>query len=142
MMMRYLAPVLIALGLGSLAWLGSAQHARERAGGQALTCPDLLGGCPLPDAGGTLTLQFSRPPRNLQAFELRLRGTALPARAQASFHMLGMDMGYNRYDLRPQADGSLQARVTLPICTQDRADWILQLDLDGQRWDIPFVSSN
>ncbi len=52
--------------------------------------------------------------------------------------MVGMDMGFNRYDLRPTADGAWAAKVTLPVCVSGRRDWILYLDLDGSRYAIPF----
>jgi hypothetical protein len=52
--------------------------------------------------------------------------------------MVGMDMGFNRYDLRPVADGAWTSTVTLPACVSGQGSWVLYLDLDGSRYVLPF----
>ncbi len=52
--------------------------------------------------------------------------------------MVGMDMGFNRYDLRPAGNGVFASKVTLPVCVSGRRDWILYLDLDGMRYALRF----
>ena len=43
--------------------------------------------------------------------------------------MVSMDMGFNRYDLRPAGEpGEFAARITLPMCVSGRRDWMLYLD--------------
>ncbi len=49
-------------------------------------------------------------------------------------------MGFNLYTLRRGADGVYRARVTLPVCVSGQPNWILNLDIDGQRLRIPFVT--
>jgi len=61
-------------------------------------------------------------------------------KAQASFTMVGMDMGFNLYTLRPDGKGAYRARITLPMCVTGRMDWLLHVDLDGARLTIPFVT--
>ncbi len=51
-----------------------------------------------------------------------------------------MDMGFNRYDLKRGPNDDWTARVTLPVCTASRADWIMELNLDGQFYSLPFTT--
>ena len=55
-------------------------------------------------------------------------------------YMIGMDMGFNRYDLKRGPNDDWTARVTLPVCTASRADWIMELNLDGQFYSLPFTT--
>jgi hypothetical protein len=82
-------------------------------------------------------VRFSKTPAPLEAFGLSVSAPGA-ARISAEFQMVGMDMGFNRYDLRPTADGAWAAKVTLPVCVSGRRDWVLYLDLDGSRYAIPF----
>ncbi len=54
--------------------------------------------------------------------------------------MQGMEMGFNRYDLRPAASGEFASNVTLPVCVSGRHDWSLTLDIDGSHYALPFRS--
>ena len=60
-----------------------------------------------------------------------------------AFSMQGMSMGLNRYRMIRRSDRIWTAKVTLPICTSGRSDWIADFDLksDDGRWSlkIPFV---
>lgn len=104
----------------------------------AFTCAEPREGCVFSHAGAPVTLRFSHTPAPLEAFELTIE--AADARhVSAEFQMVGMDMGFNRYDLRPTVAG-FSARVTLPVCVSGRHDWLLYLDIDGRRYALPFRS--
>ena len=130
-----LAPLLLVVALVAIAvagyWLKRPPEA------VAVPCADPLAGCVFSHRGAQASVRFSVRPAPLQAFELSVRA-ADARRVSAEFQMVGMDMGFNRYDLRPTADSAWAARVTLPVCVSGRRDWILYLDLDGSRYAIPF----
>lgn len=135
-MKRVLLPLLVALGLGAIAaggwWL------KRPAEALALACPDPLAGCTFNHAGLPVQVQFSQTPVPLEEFVLSVRAPGTQ-RVSAEFQMVGMDMGFNRYDLRPAA-GTYSARITLPVCVSGRHDWIVYLSLDGTRYALPFAS--
>jgi hypothetical protein len=54
--------------------------------------------------------------------------------------MVGMNMGFNRYDLKRVPDGNWTARIVLPVCTDSRADWIAELKLDEQFYSLSFAT--
>ena len=100
---------------------------------------DKPAGCAFSHHGATIKVRFSTQPVPLERFELTV--TAPNAtKISAEFQMVGMDMGFNRYDFRPQGAGIWQAAVTLPVCTVNRVDWIAELDLDGKLYQIRFVT--
>jgi hypothetical protein len=82
-------------------------------------------------------VRFSAQPVPLEAFELTVTAPDA-ARISAEFQMVGMDMGFNRYDLHPVARGTFASKVTLPVCVSGRRDWTLYLELDGSRYALPF----
>jgi len=57
-----------------------------------------------------------------------------------SLLLRGMEMGFNRYRLLPDGPGSWQAEVLLPACIQGRKDWLMTLEVDGRRYELPFKS--
>lgn len=59
-------------------------------------------------------------------------------KVQARFTMQGMDMGFNLYTLRPDAEGVFRADVTLPICVTGRRDWVMTVEIDGAALNLPF----
>ncbi|OJW47292.1 MAG: hypothetical protein BGO60_00180 [Thiobacillus sp. 65-1059] len=103
----------------------------------AVSCADPLAGCAFDHRGTTARLRFSSQPAPLEAFELSVRAPGA-GRISAELQMSGMDMGFNRYDLRPAPDGAFGATVTLPACVSGRRDWVLYLDIDGTRYALPF----
>jgi len=133
--MRVLAPLLLVIALVAIAvagyWLKRPPEA------VAVPCGDPLAGCTFSHRGATASVRFSVRPAPLQAFELSVRAENT-RRISAEFQMVGMDMGFNRYDLRPVADGIWASKVTLPACVSGRGDWVLYLDLDGSRYAVPF----
>lgn len=112
-----------------------------RLGGREKTipvpCADIVAGCALPQAG--LHVRFDRQPAALQRFRIFLQ---LPQAREvhAGFSMRGMEMGFNRYRLLPDGPGRWQAEVMLPACVQGRSDWLMMVEGDGRRYEVPFVS--
>jgi hypothetical protein len=133
--MRVLAPLLLLVALVAIAaagyWLKRPPEA------VAVPCVDLLAGCAFNHHGAPASVHFSVRPAPLEAFELNVRAVNA-ARISAEFQMVGMNMGFNRYDLRPAANGVWTSTVTLPACVSGQGRWMLYLDLDGSRYVLPF----
>jgi hypothetical protein len=134
-MKRVALPLLLALALLAIAvagwWLKRPPEA------QAVACTDPLAGCSFSHRGTTVKLRFSTHPTPLEPFELSVSAPGA-RRLSAEFQMVGMDMGFNRYDLHSTGDGTFVSRVTLPVCVSGRHDWRLFLDVDGTRYVLPF----
>jgi hypothetical protein len=47
--------------------------------------------------------------------------------------MPNMDMGFNRFDLRQQADETWQGQALLPVCSMGRRDWRVTVEVIGKR---------
>ncbi|MCL5060480.1 MAG: hypothetical protein M1449_08205 [Candidatus Thermoplasmatota archaeon] len=133
--MRMLAPLLLVIALAAIAVAG--YWLKRPAEAVAVSCADPLAGCGFSHRGTPARVRFSRQPVPLEAFELTVTAPNA-AKISAEFQMAGMDMGFNRYDLRPVADGAFASNVTLPVCVSGRRDWVLTLDLDGSRYALPF----
>jgi len=136
-MRQVAAPLLLVVALVAIAvagwWLKRPTEA------VAMSCPDPQVGCAFSHQGASARVRFSMQPLPLEAFELTV--TAPHAtKISAEFQMVGMDMGFNRYDLRPAAGGTFSSSVTLPVCVSGRHDWVLYLDLDDTRYALPFSS--
>lgn len=55
-------------------------------------------------------------------------------KAVLEFSMVGMDMGSNRFTLKPDAAGKTwQADTVLPICSTGRRDWLLSVEIFAGR---------
>jgi hypothetical protein len=108
-----------------------------------LACADPRTGCEARIDDTSLRVGIDGELKVLQPFTVWLRpGDAgfAPGKVQASFTMEGMDMGFNLYTLRREADGVYRGRVTLPVCVTGRRDWVMTLDIDGDRLALPFVT--
>ena len=103
----------------------------------SVPCPDIVTGCADPQSG--LRVRFNQTPRPMQAFKVDV---VLPEAHEvyARFVMQGMEMGLNRYRLLLDGTGRWQAEVMLPACVQGRRDWLLILEADGTRYQLPFSS--
>ena len=137
-MKRLVVPILIIVALAALALWGAWQKA-PRQEAQTLACADPVAGCAFMHGGMPATLRFSTQPEALKPFVLSIASPNL-RKASVSFQMVGMDMGFNRYDLRPAAGGNWTASVTLPVCTVSRVDWIAELELDGRLYIVAFTT--
>lgn len=124
--------LLIGIALAGL-WL------RPERAAQPVACADPVAGCRFEHAGQPAALRFSKQPAPLDAFRIDVAAPGA-TRATAEFQMQGMDMGFNRYDLKRQSSGAFTADVTLPVCVSGRADWTLFLTLDGRRYAVPFAT--
>lgn len=134
-MKRLMPPLLLVIALVAIAAAG--WWLKRPAEALAVTCADPLAGCVLSHRGTAASVRFSAQPEPLKAFGLSVRAPGA-TRVSAEFQMVGMDMGFNRYDLRPVADGAFASTVTLPVCVSGRHDWLLFIDIDGSRFSLPF----
>lgn len=134
-MKRIITPLLLVVALVAIAVAG--YWLKRPAEAVAIRCADPLAGCAFSHLGVTASVRFSVQPAPLEAFELSVRA-ANATRISAEFQMVSMDMGFNRYDLRPVGNDTFSSKVTLPVCISGRRDWILFLDIDGTRYALPF----
>ncbi|WP_107687769.1 hypothetical protein [Neisseria wadsworthii] len=100
---------------------------------------DVRKGCVLP--GGT-TVKFSEPLSAKAPFNIEINH--VPQDVQSvylSFSMSNMDMGFNRYDLKKQADGAWRAEnVRLPLCTDNRHDYLADIHINGKVFQAGFTA--
>ncbi len=133
-----LAPLAILLLVAVVIYLNQSLAPRQSAP-LSLECPDLAAGCTARIAGRDLTLGIAGELKALKPFEVWVRAPKA-RRVEASFAMVGMDMGFNIYTLRADKEGVFRGRVTLPVCVSGRRDWVMTLDIDGDRVSVPFVT--
>lgn len=133
-----LAPLLIIVLVGGVVWFSHFRDKAERPP-VALTCPDIHAGCAGELAGRPVQVGVRGDLKVLHPFEVWVRAADV-REAHVSFAMEGMDMGFNLYTLRPDQDGVLRGRVTLPVCVSGRRDWRMTLEIEGQRLTLPFVT--
>jgi hypothetical protein len=133
--MRVLVPLLLVVALVAISVAG--YWLKRPAEAVKVSCADPLAGCIFSHGSAPVSMRFSKPPVPLEAFELNVRATGAN-RVSAEFQMVGMDMGFNRYALRPAGSDVFASKVTLPICVSGRRDWVLYLDVDGTRYAVPF----
>lgn len=133
--MRFL-PLLILALIGLVLWSG---HAARDDAVVTVACASLTAGCSRTVAERTIEFGVDSQPSPMQPFSLwvRAEGGGL---VEASFTMEGMDMGFNLYRLRADANGVFRGRVTLPVCITGRRDWTMTLRVDDIRLAVPFVT--
>ncbi len=120
------------------ALLGLAACSPAVAPPKTVDCPSLQHGCRFDVSGNPLELRLSREPSGLAPFEVLV--LAPKAREMAAgFQMEGMDMGDIRYRLNRRADAWWHGTVLLPLCVSGQSNWLLTLDIDGARVNVPFV---
>lgn len=136
-MKRLWLPALLIAAFIAIAIFG--YRARLPAAARELRCTDIVAGCTFLLDGREATLAFSQVPKPLEAFTLEVRAPHA-RRVSAEFQMVGMDMGFNRYDMKPAGNDAYVARITLPVCVSSRHDWVLYLTIDGTRFAVPFTS--
>ena len=79
-------------------------------------------------------LEFQGVPSGLVPFNVLVKPKAVqPDSIELSFDMEGMDMGYNKHNLKKK-DSDWNANVILPVCSLSRNDWIVNVKLviDGE----------
>lgn len=129
------APLLLAVVLVLIAALGYWQ--KRPAEAVHLSCADPLAGCQFTHADAPANVRFSVQPKALEAFTLSVDAPGA-GKISAEFQMVGMDMGFNRYDLRAGQAGEFSANITLPVCVSGGHGWVLYLEMDGTRYAVPF----
>ena len=135
---RWGLPLMIAMVLIIVALVGARMQPSSEA--QMIACADPVIGCKFEHRGQTVQLRFSHSPMTLQPFTITLHAPGA-RQVQAEFQMQGMEMGFNRYRFTADKTGIFTARVTLPVCVSGRRDWRLDLQIDSQRYAIPFSTS-
>jgi hypothetical protein len=134
-MKRVVAPLLLAAVLVAIAVAG---HWMQRpATAMAIACKDPVAGCAFMHRGMPAQVRFAAQPVPLERFALQVDAPGT-ARVSAEFQMVGMDMGFNRYDLQRDGDGRFAAQATLPVCVTGGHAWTLFLELDGTRYSLGF----
>ena len=124
---RWIAPALIIFSLA-----GCTQEAAP-----PVACADLTRGC----AVHGIEVRVDQVPSALHPFLLSVRAPGA-RQVSAEFVMQGMEMGLNRYRLIAEKEGLWQARVTLPVCVSGRRDWVLWLEVDGERHALAFQAGS
>lgn len=127
--------VLLMLSGGALLYQGLRQPAEKPA--ILVACPDIVAGCALPDRPGRIA--FDRRPQTLKPFRIQVDISGARV-VHASLAMRDMQMGANRYRLLADGERRWKADILLPICTNDRSDWIMTLEIDGKRYQLSFTS--
>lgn len=135
-----LALLLLAFAAAKLATLWWWQHNTPNTAPTPLSAPcDIRRACAL--AGGA-HIRFSAQQRAQDPFDIRIDG--LPAhtgRVYVQFSMSGMDMGFNRFELRRSGEGSWQAtQIRLPLCIEQRHDYRVDVFVDGAPQRIAFTA--
>jgi hypothetical protein len=128
-----LLPVLLALGLPR--FIGGDDS------GQTLTanCPDLVQGCLVEFGEKKAEVRFLTAPTPLKRFDLVVNAPDA-GQVAADFAMQGMDMGPNHYVLQRTADGLWHGNIILPVCVSGTSKWVMTLEWDGLKRQIPFVA--
>lgn len=92
-------------------------------------------GCTLPD-GSRIRFAAARH----RPFDITLENVPPQIQqAEVSFSMDGMDMGFNRFPLQRQADGSwLAAQIRLPVCTDRRDGYLADIRIGSQVFQVAF----
>ncbi len=96
-------------------------------------------GCKLPNGA---EVKFSSRVAANEPFDITLRNVP-PQTAEVfvSFSMRDMDMGFNRYKLLRQADGSWAAlQIRLPVCVQNRHDYLADIHIGGEVFQVGFTA--
>lgn len=131
----------LALGLvvAFIALAIVASYVKRPSSSQAITCINPVKGCAFTYRGRPAHLRFSSHPASMQPFALEVRAPGA-SHVHAQAHMVGMDMGFNRYDLRRTRPGVFVAQLRLPVCVSGRRDWVLYLEVGQDRYSLTYNS--
>ena len=134
---NWILPLVIALILTAVAMVGARSKQAKTA--TPITCSAPIEGCAFSHQKQRAMLRFSQLPRPMRPFQLTVH---IPAARQvyAQFQMQGMEMGAGRYRLTREKTDTFAASINLPICVTGRRDWMLHLNIDGMRYQMPFHS--
>lgn len=140
---KWPAIVLLLSAIAALAtlviWRGAKTEAPPPAA-VSLPCPSPAAGCAIQIGKRAIRVGLSGTLKPLKPFQVWVSAPGADE-VKASFTMVGMNMGFNHYTLRPDSAGVFRAQVTLPTCISDRRDWVMTLDIDTTtRLAMPFAT--
>lgn len=124
--------VAVPLIIGIVFWQNSRIDAQS-----TLSNCNVRSGCILP---GGAVIQFTPPADVTKPFNITMRQVpASVKRISIHFTMRNMDLGFNRTDFKSQGNGVWKAHhAVLPVCVDERNDFLGDLTLDGQHYNIVF----
>ncbi len=113
----------------------------------ALTAePDcvLVTGCEFTASGFVVALQAKNPVRVLEPFQLIVKpsGAINIETMNVNFTMQGMNMGINSFHFTRSVGNVWQTEVILPLCTQRRTDWIMDVTINTDKNKQYFLSQS
>ena len=127
--------VLLLLGVLSRDWLQADSAHQSIVLTADPLCNPVNKSCAVSDSALTIALTLGERVQPLTPFPVLVGLTgekATQAKAVAVyFTMADMDMGFNRFDLQQQANGTWQGSAILPVCTAGRQDWRVTVKLTG-----------
>ena len=132
---QILTLLLLTLAFITLAVVGT--RAKHPTAAQVIACANPPQGCGFTHYGSAAQLRFMSPPVPMQPFKIEVRAPGAK-HASAEVQMVGMDMGINRYNLSPAAQGVFSAEITLPVCVSGRRDWNIYLAINDNIYVFPF----
>lgn len=131
-----LLPLAIMALVAVVLWRGQDGAAKPAV---TLACADLAGGCDTLLGAKRVRVGMLGELKPLKPIRVWLDAPGAK-KVEARFTMQGMDMGFNLYTLRPEADGRFVAHVTLPVCVTGRRDWVMHITIDQVELAVPFVT--
>lgn len=128
------AVLLLAFAAAKLLLLGWWQ--KQQPAAQSAVC-DVTRGCELPNG---VYAKFSDTVSAKQPFDILLKNVPNDVNEiSVSFSMKDMDMGFNRFKLQRQSDGTWAAkRIRLPVCVSNRHDYLADINIGGQVFQTAF----
>lgn len=93
-----------------------------------ISCTDLSQGCSFKIDQQSYKISSQGAISTNKPVNLTLIGPA--KKISLSWQMLGMEMGSNRYKMLSDDHITWRAETMLPICSQQRLDWLLTLHID------------
>ena len=125
--------VFAAVKLIALGWWQQQQPQAKQAECQVTQ------GCTLPNG---VYVKFSDKLEIKQPFDIVLKN--VPETTQeitVSFSMKDMDMGFNRFNIRRQNDGTWAAKqIRLPMCVENRYDYLADINIGGEVFQTAFTA--
>jgi len=100
-------------------------------------CPSLVQGCAVELGAEKGLVKTNVIPVPLKPFTLNISASSARA-VSVVLQMQGMDMGLNRYRLLRAPHGEWRATITLPVCVSGRRDWLMIVEVDGERQALAF----
>lgn len=111
-------------------WLKQQPHAQQA------EC-HVTQGCTLPNGA---YVKFSERIVSNQPFDITLKNVPIGVQeVNVSFSMKDMDMGFNRFPIRRQSDGTWRAKnIRLPMCVANRHDYLADIRIGDEVFQTAF----